>query len=181
MGLAVVLTAEFMDLVDATIVTVALPSMAADLGMTSAQVQWTLAGYTLAMGAGLITGGRVGDLYGRRRVFLAGVGAGTLFAALTALAPNPGWLMVMRILTGVAAAFTVPLVIGMIRANFPDRYRPAALGVYGATLGLAAVVGPILGGALVDGDLWGAGLARGVLGERADRGGGAAGRMADAG
>lgn len=156
-GLAVVLTAEFMDLVDATIVTVALPSMAADLGMTPTQVQWTLAGYTLAMGAGLITGGRVGDLYGRRRVFLAGLAAGTLFAALAALAPNPGWLMVMRILTGVAAAFTVPLVIGMIRANFPDRYRPAALGVYGATLGLAAVVGPILGGALVDGDLWGLG------------------------
>lgn len=156
-GLMTVLAAEFMDLVDATTVTVALPSIAADLGLSPAQVQWMLAGYTLAMGAGLITGGRLGDMLGRRRVFLAGLAAGTFFAITAAVAPTAGWLLASRLLSGVSAAFTVPLVLGLVRASFTAEQRPKALGLYGATLGLASVVGPVLGGALVSGDLWGLG------------------------
>jgi EmrB/QacA subfamily drug resistance transporter len=156
-ALAVLLVAAFMDLLDVSIVAVALPAIRADLGASEAALQWTVAAYTLAFAAGLITGGRLGDVIGRRRVFLAGVGAFVACSVACALAWSPGALIATRALQGLAAAMMVPQVLAIITAAFPAGQRAAALGAYGATLGTAAVAGPILGGLLVDLDALGTG------------------------
>lgn len=146
LALAVLLVAAFMDLLDISIVSVALPAIQADLEASAAALQWTVAAYTLAFAAGLITGGRLGDLVGRRRVFLLGVGAFVVFSAGCALAQSSGALIAMRALQGLAAAVMVPQVLAIITSSFPVGQRGAALGAYGATLGMAAVAGPVLGG-----------------------------------
>ncbi|MGW5688505.1 MFS transporter [Nonomuraea sp. NPDC003754] len=155
--LAAVLTASFMELLDATIVSVAAPAIAQDLGAGQAALQWMLAGYTLSVGAGLITGGRIGDLYGRRRVFLLGLAAFMLASAGCGLAPSPGALVGMRVAQGLAGGLMIPQVFGVIRASFEPGARARALGAYGAVLGLASVAGPLLGGLLVEADLFGLG------------------------
>lgn len=156
-ALAVVLIAAFMELLDATIVSVSAPAIAADLGANEAALQWTLAGYTLALGAGLITGGRIGDQFGRRRVFLLGVIGFTLASAGCALAPTPAVLIATRVAQGLAGGLMIPQVFGIIRSSFAPAARAQAFGAYGAVLGLAAVAGPLLGGLLVDADLFGLG------------------------
>jgi EmrB/QacA subfamily drug resistance transporter len=155
--LAAILTASFMELLDATIVSVAAPAIAQDLGAGQAALQWMLAGYTLAVGAGLITGGRIGDLYGRRRMFLLGLAAFMLASAGCGLAPSPGALVGMRVVQGLAGGLMIPQVFGIIRASFEPGARARALGAYGAVLGLASVAGPLLGGLLVEADLFGLG------------------------
>lgn len=157
LAVAVVLIADFMDLLDATIVSVAAPAIAADLGASESALQWTLAGYTLAIGAGLITGGRLGDQHGRRRVFLVGLAAFTLTSAGCALAPTPEILIGTRVAQGLAAGLMVPQVFGIIRSSLEPKARSAAFGAYGAVLSLASVAGPLLGGLLVDADLFGLG------------------------
>ncbi|GAB2459942.1 MFS transporter [Streptosporangium sandarakinum] len=150
MALLVVLFGSFMDLLDATIVTVAAPAIAQDLGAGDAQVQWTIAAYTLALGAGLITGGRLGDQYGRKRLFMIGLAGFMVTSALCALAVDPGMLIGTRIGQGLTAGIMVPQVFGIIRASFPPGERAKAFGAYGAVQGLASVAGPLLGGLLVD-------------------------------
>ncbi|MFI9597747.1 MFS transporter [Nonomuraea sp. NPDC052265] len=157
MALSVVLFASFMDLLDATIVTVAAPAMARDLGAGDAQIQWTIAAYTLTLGAGLITGGRLGDQYGRKRLFLIGLAGFMVTSALCALAADPGMLIGMRAGQGLTAGIMVPQVFGIIRASFAPGERAKAFGAYGAVQGLASVAGPLLGGLLVDIDLFGLG------------------------
>jgi EmrB/QacA subfamily drug resistance transporter len=156
-ALGVVLVAAFMDLLDATIVSVSAPAIAADLGAGEAAVQWMVAAYTLALGSGLITGGRIGDQFGRRRVFLFGLIGFTLASAGCALAPTPEVLIVTRLAQGLAGGFMVPQVFGIIRSSFEPSARKKAFGAYGAVLGLASVAGPLLGGLLVDADLVGLG------------------------
>ncbi|MBL7254096.1 MFS transporter [Paractinoplanes lichenicola] len=156
-ALLVVLFASFMDLLDVTIVTVAAPDIAADLSAGEAQLQWTVAAYTLALGSGLITGGRVGDAYGRRRVFLVALIGFAVASAACALAPSAGALIALRALQGLAGGFLVPQVFGIIRSSFAPAAMAKAFGAYGAVQGLAAVAGPLLGGALVDADLGGLG------------------------
>lgn len=156
-AIAVVLIAAFMDLLDATIVSVSAPAIAADLGASQAALQWTLAGYTLAIGAGLITGGRIGDQFGRRRVFLLGLTGFTIASAGCALAPSPDILIATRVVQGLAAGLMVPQVFGILRSSLEPATQTRALGAYGATLGLASVAGPLLGGLLVDADLFGLG------------------------
>ncbi|MEV4017475.1 MFS transporter [Nonomuraea angiospora] len=150
MALLVVLFGSFMDLLDATIVTVAAPAIAQDLGAGDAQIQWTIAAYTLALGAGLITGGRLGDQYGRKRLFTIGLAGFMATSALCALAVGPGMLIGMRAGQGLTAGFMVPQVFGIIRASFAPGERAKAFGAYGAVQGLASVAGPLLGGLLVD-------------------------------
>ncbi|HUR04084.1 MAG TPA: MFS transporter [Nonomuraea sp.] len=153
-ALLVVLFASFMDLLDATIVTVAAPAIAAELHASPAQLQWMLAGYVLALGSGLITGGRIGDDYGRRRVFLASLAAFAVASAACALATGPATLIATRGLQGLAGGLMVPQVFGIIRSSFD----PAGMAkAFGAVQGLAAVAGPLLGGFLVDADLFGLG------------------------
>ncbi|GAA0954138.1 MFS transporter [Nonomuraea longicatena] len=152
--LSVILIADFMELLDGTIVSVAAPAIAAELGAGEAALQWLVAGYTLAVGAGLITGGRLGDQYGRRRMFLLGL-AGFLVASIgCGLAPDSGTLIAMRVLQGLAGGLMIPQVFGVIRATFAPEARAKALGAYGAVLGVASVAGPLLGGLLV-GSGWG--------------------------
>ncbi|MEW1840456.1 MFS transporter [Nonomuraea angiospora] len=156
-ALLVVLFGSFMDLLDATIVTVAAPAIAQDLGAGDAQIQWTIAAYTIALGAGLITGGRLGDQYGRKRLFLIGLAGFMVTSALCALATDPGMLIGMRAGQGLTAGIMVPQVFGIIRASFAPGERAKAFGAYGAVQGLASVAGPLLGGLLVDADLFGLG------------------------
>ncbi|MEV5540925.1 MFS transporter [Saccharopolyspora shandongensis] len=156
-ALLVVLFGSFMDLLDATILTVAAPAIARDLGASDAQIQWTIAAYVLALGAGLITGGRLGDQYGRKRVFMIGLAGFMVTSSLCALAVDPGMLIGMRAAQGLAAGIMVPQVFGIIRASFAPGERAKAFGAYGAVQGLASVAGPLLGGLLVDADLFGLG------------------------
>lgn len=158
-GLAVgiLLFASFMDLLDATIVQVALPSIRADLGATEAQLEWAVSGYLLAFAVALITGGRLGDLYGRRRVFLVGIGGFTLASAAASLAWSGDALVATRVLQGLFAALMVPQLLASVQALFSPRERAPMFGLIGGVSGLAAVLGPVLGGWLVDADLWGLG------------------------
>lgn len=156
-ALGVVMIAAFMDLLDATIVSVAAPAIAADLGASGTALQWTVAGYTLALGSGLVTGGWIGDSFGRRRVFLAGLSGFVLASAGCALAPDPTWLIVLRVAQGLAAGLMVPQVFGIIRSSFAPAAQAKAFGAYGAVLSLASVVGPLLGGLLAEADLFGLG------------------------
>ena len=153
--LLVVLGADIMDLLDSTIVNVAAPSISRDLHASSTELQWVIAGYTLAMAVALITGGRLGDLYGRRRLFLIGIGAFTVFSALSSAAVDPQMLVTARALQGLAAAMMLPQGLAVIRAVFPADQAGAAMGIFGPVMGIAATVGPIVGGALVQANLFG--------------------------
>lgn len=157
LALLVVLVASFMDLLDSTIVVVAAPAITTDLQASQAQVQWMVAGYALALGSGLITGGRLGDDHGRRRVFLASLAAFAVASAACALATGPEMLIATRVVQGLAGGLMVPQVFGIIRSSFDPAGRARAFGAFGAVQGLAAVAGPLLGGFLVDADLFGLG------------------------
>ena len=156
-ALAVVLAAECMDLLDGTILNVAMPSIRGDLGGSYAAIQWIVAAYALAFAVGLITGGRLGDVYGRRRMFLLGTAGFTVASGLCAIAPSVDVLIGFRVLQGLAAAVMIPQGLGLIRQMFPKEELAAAFGVFGPVIGLSAVLGPILGGFLVHADLLGTG------------------------
>ncbi|MDN5930162.1 MAG: MFS transporter [Pseudonocardia sp.] len=157
LALVAVLTAEVMDLIDAVVVGIAAPSIRADLGGDSTVIQWVAAAYTLAFAVGLITGGRLGDLYGRRRMFLVGLVGFVGMSALCGLATSPEMLVTSRVLQGLFGAVLIPQAFGIIKTMFPPHELAAAMGSFGPVIGLAAVGGPILGGALIAWDLGGAG------------------------
>ncbi|MFD7279902.1 MFS transporter [Streptomyces sp. NPDC059862] len=154
-ALAIVMTAAFMDLVDVTIVNIAIPSIQRNEGASFSQIQWITAGYALAFAAGLITGGRLGDIHGRKRVFLVGIGGFTLASALCGLAANPEMLVASRILQGAMAALMVPQVLAIVHATFPAHERGKVFGLFGAIVGLGAVSGPLLGALLTEWNLFG--------------------------
>ncbi|GAA4821454.1 MFS transporter [Streptomyces ziwulingensis] len=149
------MTAAFMDLVDVTIVNIALPSIQRDEGASFSQIQWITAGYALAFAAGLITGGRLGDIHGRKRIFLVGIAGFTVASALCGLAVNPEMLVASRILQGATAALMVPQVLSIVHATFPAHERGKVFGLFGAIVGLGAVSGPLLGALLTEGNLFG--------------------------
>jgi EmrB/QacA subfamily drug resistance transporter len=155
LALAIVMTAAFMDLVDVTIVNIAIPSIQGDAGASDSQIQWITAGYALAFAAGLITGGRLGDIHGRKRVFLVGIGGFTLASALCGFAVNPEMLVASRILQGGMAALMVPQVLSIVHATFPAHERGKVFGLFGAIVGLGAVSGPLLGALLTEWNLFG--------------------------
>jgi MFS family permease len=155
LGLVALLVAEAMNLLDATIVQVAAPAIRAGLGGSLADVQWFSAAYTLPFALLLITGGRLGDLAGRRRLFRLGVIAFALASLACALAPTPGSLIGFRLVQGAAAAMIIPQTIGLIRAMFGGAEMAKAMGSIGPVMGLAAVCGPILAGVLIHADLFG--------------------------
>ncbi|MEV6794900.1 MFS transporter [Streptomyces sp. NPDC051320] len=149
-ALAIVMTAAFMDLVDVTIVNIAIPSIQDDTGATFSQIQWITAGYALAFAAGLITGGRLGDIHGRKRLFLIGISGFTLASALCGFAANPEMLVASRVLQGGMAAMMVPQVLSIVHATFPAEERGKVFGLFGAVVGLGAVTGPLLGALLTE-------------------------------
>lgn len=152
--IAVILSASFLELVDITIVAVAAPDIAQSLDATPGQLQWITAVYALAIGAVLITGGRLGDIYGRRPVFLAGIAGFVLASAVCALAPTVGILIATRAAQGVFAGLMIPQVFGIIRSSLPPKQMGVALGAYGGVQGIASIAGPLLGGLLVSADLF---------------------------
>ncbi|GGZ01543.1 MFS transporter [Streptomyces poonensis] len=154
-ALAIVMTAAFMDLVDVTIVNIAVPSILRDTGASFSQIQWIVAGYSLTFAVGLITGGRLGDIYGRKRIFLVGVTGFTLASGLCGFAVNAEMLLVSRLAQGCAAALMVPQVLSIVHATFPAHERGKVFGLFGAITGLAGVSGPLLGALLTQWDLFG--------------------------
>ena len=154
-ALAVVLIAGFMQLVDISIVNVAIPSIQRDLDATYADIQWVLAGYQLAFAVMLITGGRLGDIFGRKRLFMIGMAGFTLASALCGLAQTPDMLIASRILQGLFGAIMFPQVLSIIQVTFPPQERATAFGLFGATIGLATITGPLVGGLLIQADLFG--------------------------
>jgi EmrB/QacA subfamily drug resistance transporter len=154
LGLAVLLLAGFVTIFDLFVVNVAIPSMQAGLAASFAQISFIVAGYELAFGVLLITGGRMGDLFGRRRLFVIGMAGFTFASLLCGLAPTAGFLMGARVLQGLAAALLFPQVYASIRVNFHDGDSRRAFGLLGMTLGLAAIAGQVLGGALVHADVF---------------------------
>jgi EmrB/QacA subfamily drug resistance transporter len=155
--LAIVLVAEVMDLVDGTIVNVAAPAIRHDLGGSATTLQWLGAAYILTFAVLLITGARLGDLVGRRRLFMIGIVGFTTASTLCALAASPEMLIVTRALQGAFGALLIPQGFGMIKEVFPEEEMTKAFAAFGPVMGLSAVAAPILGGALVDGDILGTG------------------------
>ena len=127
LAIGILLFASFMDLLDVTIVQVALPSIGADLGASEAQLEWIVSGYMLAFAVALITGGRLGDLYGRRRVFLIGIAGFTLASAAAAAAWSGEALVATRIAQGLFAALMVPQLLASVQA-LPDAFAGAGAG-----------------------------------------------------
>ena len=155
---AVVLAANVMDLLDATIVNVAGPSIHRDLGGGAATLQWLSAGYTLAFAVLLIAGARLGDIFGRGRLFLIGSAGFTLFSAASASAPTIGVLIAFRALQGAFGALMIPQGFGLMKQAFDDAAEmDKALGLFGPATGVPMLAAPILAGALIDANLWGIG------------------------
>ena len=157
LGFIVVLTAAVMNLLDSTITQTAAPAIRRELGGSYADLEWISAAYTLAMSVTLLLGSRLGDIVGRRRVLLSGIGGFVAASILCALAPSPTSLIAARGLQGAIAAIMVPQGFGLIRELFGDAGQQKALGVFGPVMGLAAVAGPLVGGALVNLDIFGTG------------------------
>lgn len=155
--LPLIMAAIFMVVLDFFIVNVALPSMRSDLGASTGAIEWVVAGYGLTLAAVLVTGGRLGDQHGRRQIFALGMALFTASSLACGLAPSATALVVARLAQGGAAALLSPQVLAIIGASYAGPQRARALGVYGVTLGLAAVGGQLIGGALVSADVLGLG------------------------
>jgi Arabinose efflux permease len=156
-ALFVILAAEVMDLLDALVTNIAAPTIRIELGGTASLMQWLGAGYTLAMAVGLITGGRLGDIFGKRRMFLIGAigfGSGSL---LCALAQSPEILIAARVLQGLFGAVMLPQGLGMIKEMFDRTEMAKAFGLFGPVMGLSSVGGPVLAGWLIEADFFGTG------------------------
>ncbi|TSJ44356.1 MFS transporter [Mucilaginibacter corticis] len=147
LALAIVLTAPLLSVIDIFIINVAIPSIKAGIHADNAQVQLVIAGYLLGYASFLITGGRSGDHFGRKRIFSWGMIGFTIFSCLCGLSQTPLELNAMRFLQGVSAAFMVPQAIAFIQVLFPDaKERSKAFGWFGITLGMASIIGQVMGG-----------------------------------
>ncbi|MFF4469544.1 MFS transporter [Streptomyces sp. NPDC001599] len=156
-ALGVILGAEIMDLLDGTVMNVAAPAVRADLGGSLSVIQWITVGYTLAFAVLLVVGGRLGDIYGRKRMFVVGAVGFTLASVLCSVAAGPEMLTAARFLQGGLGALMIPQGLGLIKQMFPPKETAAAFGAFGPAIGLGAVLGPIVAGFLVDADLFGTG------------------------
>jgi EmrB/QacA subfamily drug resistance transporter len=154
---AAVLISSVMELLDATIVQVAAPAIRDDIGGSYADLQWMGAAYTLSLAVLLLTGGRLGDMFGRKRMLMIGIGGFTAASLLGSLAQSPDMLIASRALQGVFGAVMLPQGFGLIRELFGPEEMGKVWGAFGPIMGLSAVVGPIVGGTLVDADLLGTG------------------------
>ncbi|MGY4981398.1 MFS transporter [Streptomyces sp. 900105755] len=155
LGLALILVAAFMVVLDFSIVNVALSSIQHELGISAASVQWVVTAYAITFGGLLILGGRAGDLYGRRRMFMVGIGVFTAASLSGGLAQDPLLLIASRMVQGCGAAMVAPAALSLITTGFPEGpRRTRALGLYGATASVGFVAGQVLGGVLVEFSSW---------------------------
>ncbi|MFC5262148.1 MFS transporter [Kribbella qitaiheensis] len=141
--------AAFMALLDVSIVNVALPSIERGLGVSAGTAQWVVSGYALTFGLALVPAGRLGDILGRRRMFLIALTAFVVASALTGAAPTIGLLIAARLLQGIAGGMLVPQNSGLIQELFQGAERGKAFGILGATIGLATATGPVVGGLII--------------------------------
>jgi EmrB/QacA subfamily drug resistance transporter len=153
---AVALTsiAFFMVALDALVVITALPAIHRDLGASLSTLEWTVNAYTLAYAAGIITAAALGDRFGRRRVFAAGLALFSTASAACALAPSAEMLIAFRVIQGIGAAIVMPLSLTILTAAFPPERRGAIIGLWGGIGGLAVAGGPLVGGAITQGFDW---------------------------
>ena len=155
--LGIVLVAEVMDLLDSTITTIAAPTISSSLHGGPGLIKWLGASYALALGVLLVTGGRLGDKYGRRRTFLIGLAGFTAASLACGLAWDPPSIIVARLVQGAFGALLIPQGFGMLGAVFPREHIGKAFSAFGPVLGLSAVGGPLLAGLLIDANLFGLG------------------------
>jgi len=155
--LALVLLADALDLIDSTVTNIAAPTIAHDLGGGAGLIKWLGASYTLALGALLVVGGRLGDRFGQRRLFLVGIAGFTLASLACGLAPNPALLLTARAVQGGFGAFLIPQGMAIMVRAFPRDALRTAFALFGPLLGLASVGGPVLAGFLISADLFGLG------------------------
>jgi len=139
---------------DGSVVNTALPAISGDFGVGLSSLQWILTAYLLTLGSFLVLGGSLGDLFGRRRVFLLGLGSFAVASAICALAPSVGFLIAARALQGVAAAMLVPGSLAIISASFHPDDRGRAIGAWSGLAGISTALGPFLGGWLIDSVSW---------------------------
>ena len=148
-ALVIVALAFVMDLLDTTIVNIAIPSIQTELGASYAAIQWITAGYALAFATLLITGGRLGDVVGYKKLFVGGIAGFTITSFLCGITPNIEVLIAGRLLQGAAAAMMVPQVMSLMQVMYKPKERGAVMGLFGALGGLSASLGPIIGGFLI--------------------------------
>jgi EmrB/QacA subfamily drug resistance transporter len=146
--------ASFIISMDSLVVTTALPTIRSDLGASIETVQWTVNAYNLTFAVLLVTGAALGDRFGRRRVFVAGLGLFAAASASCALAPTIGLLIAARAVQGVGAALVLPIALSLLSAAFPPERRGRALGLLIGVIGLGSFLGPLVGGAVVQGLAW---------------------------
>lgn len=156
LGLFAILGADLMNLLDSTVGTIAGPSIRADLGGSLTTLQWIVAGYALALAVGLLTGGRLGDIYGRKRMLMIGVGGFIVASLVCAVSVTPAMLIVARVAQGAFGALMVPQSFGLIREMF-GKDVGKAFAALGPVIGLATVAGPVVAGLLIDADFFGSG------------------------
>lgn len=154
LGLCVVLMGTFMAVLDVAIVNVAIPSIRADLHASFGEIEFVVSAYTLTYACLLVTGGRLGDNYGRKHLFILGLIVFAAASAACGLAPTSEILIGARAVQGIGGALMYPQVLAIIQVNFAGEDRAKALGIFGSVIGIAAVTGQILGGTLLALDLW---------------------------
>jgi EmrB/QacA subfamily drug resistance transporter len=153
--MAALLIAGFMNLIDITIVNVALPSMQSAFGATDSQIEWVVAVYIMTFALLLLPAGRLGDVYGRRLMFISGVVVFTIGSTLCGMAPSIEGLIAARVLQGIGGAMMTPQTLAIVPVLFQPKERGLAFALFGLSAGLASVTGPVLGGLLIGMDLWG--------------------------
>jgi len=155
LALVLICAVQMMVILDGTIVNIALPSIQRQLHFTATGLEWVIAAYALAFGGLLLLGGRSGDLFGRRRMFVVGVGIFTAASLIGGLATDPAWLIAARVAQGVGGAIASPTALALIQSTFPEgRERARAMGVYAAMSGAGGSLGLLLGGILTDVASW---------------------------
>lgn len=154
-AMSVLLAAAFMNLIDVSIVNVALPSLLRAFRATAAQIEWIVAAYILTFALLLLPAGRLGDILGRRRMFVAGLAVFTFGSALCGMAPGIGALLAARVLQATGGAVMMPQTLALVSVLFPPHERGKAFALFGLASGMASVTGPVLGGFLIGQDIWG--------------------------
>ncbi|CAA9440612.1 MAG: Uncharacterized MFS-type transporter [uncultured Pseudonocardia sp.] len=155
LGALFVMVAIAMDVLDTTIVVVALPAIEADLGVGGSALQWIAASYTLTFALTLVLAGRIGDLLGSKRMILVGMAGFVVASAVCAFAPTLPMLLAGRVLQAMAGAFILTQGLSIFQSTFPPDERASVFGMFGAVVGTSAVLGPLVGGLLLEADLWG--------------------------